>query len=89
VSDIKVGDLVVVVRGMPCCGSDTKSLGKTYVVSDIIEYKDNYCLNCNVWLGSGLAAMYAIGRAVANNRLKRIPPLDELERDQIVKELSI
>ncbi len=33
-SAIKVGDLVMVVRGMPCCGI-SKTLGKPFIVAGI------------------------------------------------------
>jgi hypothetical protein len=89
-SAIKVGDLVMVVRGMPCCGRDTRALGMTYVVGKIYEYQNHYCSYCKAPLGTGLAAVASGSNVgVANHRLKRIPPLDELERDQIVKELTV
>lgn len=76
---IKVGDLVAVIRGNGChCSKDCDSwLGRIFVVESLgkLETKCYYC-----------RAPFGV-RPVANtgqfslqlNRLKRIPPLDELE----------
>jgi hypothetical protein len=77
VSDIRAGDLVMVVRGMTCCGGDTESLGKTFVVSDIYSFQ-GFCMDCDA-PQSGCAADGNADDGFEVDRLKRIPPLDELE----------
>jgi hypothetical protein len=88
-SDIKVGDLVVVVRR----GCSDRHLGRIFVVQDI-RPSAIACKHCGTTHGFSLGMPLAfpdteVNRGFEIGRLKRIKPLDELERDQIVKELSI
>ena len=75
---IEVGDLVQVVRPALCCGA-SKSVGKVFVVDNIYSGPTGVCLGC------GNTDQVVLGRRAGNRngwdirRLKRIPPLAELE----------
>jgi hypothetical protein len=84
-SDIRVGDLVVVVKTV-CCSD--KDLGYIFTVSRIATHQ-THCRFCYREWGLVTMAMVNNVNGFSLQELKRIPPLDELERDQIVKELSI
>jgi hypothetical protein len=89
VSDIRVGDLVVVVRNSlhPCKCPVGKALGRHFIVEEVCV-TPSMCRTCGTDFPPEMVAWD--GRVVYElDRLKRIPPLDELERDQIVKELSV
>jgi hypothetical protein len=88
VSDIRVGDLVMVVKPMPCCGHTTPMQGNVFVVTGLFDHSNGYtCDYCDA-PAEGMTA--AGGESEVDLlRLKRFKPLDELERDQIVKELSV
>ena len=73
---ISVGDLVVVVKPTPCCGS-SELVGTIFIVK---EFTDNptRCKFCKVMRNydmrvRGLSTVYEL------YRLKRIPPLSELD----------
>jgi hypothetical protein len=86
---IKVGDLVVVVRANPCGCEDR--IGLTFLVNDVFKTgRQAHCLTCgDVWDGGmRTLANYGGENTVNVKRLKLIPPLDEMERDQIVRELT-
>ncbi len=78
-SPISVGDLVAVVRPMPCgCGD---SIGWVYKVTKIAK-QDHYtsgCRFCGKDYQVGLLAYREDGCGADLYRLKRIPPLGELE----------
>ena len=80
-SQIKVGDLVQVVRGVPCCGGFNK-LGVTFKVVRFLTLSGRICGWCGVTTtrnnacGSGMVSGYDVAR------LKRIPPLEELEGER-------
>jgi hypothetical protein len=86
-SAIKTGDLVVVVKPSLCCGN-TKHLGTVVRVADVQHIDGRPCRYCGDDR-SGLGAWDddRVGWWDLP-RLKRIPPLDELERDKIVEELT-
>jgi hypothetical protein len=87
VSDIKVGDLVMVVRPIDCCGH-TQGLGRVFIV-EFLRDGMNICMTCGHRSAYSVDAWYlGSNLAFPLQRLKRIPPLDELERDQIVDELT-
>jgi hypothetical protein len=89
VSAIKVGDLVVVVKPTACCGADDH-VGDIFRVAQIVTLKGrcNYCFRLSPpELGADYDQLPNNGGFGLSN-LKRIPPLDELERDQIVKKLT-
>jgi hypothetical protein len=89
VSAIKVGDLVVVVKPTACCGA-ADHVGEIFRVAEILTL-EGICRHCfrlpPPELGADYDTVHTNGGYSLSN-LKRIPPLDELERDQIVKELS-
>jgi hypothetical protein len=85
VSAIKVGDLVVVVKAV-CCND--KDIGYIFTV-DRIATHETHCRFCYRDFGLFTMAMTNNSYGFGLQELKRIPPLDELERDQIVKELSV
>jgi hypothetical protein len=82
---IKVGDLVVVAK-TACCSD--KDLGYIFTVSRIETHKTE-CRFCHREWGLLAMAMTSNFCGFSLQELKRIPPLDELERDQIVKELTV
>jgi hypothetical protein len=89
---IAIGDLVVVVKG----GCDDGNVGYIFRVGKIWRGAvGGYCPRCMTDHGypdDVLLAAESNRRQtgfVELPRLKRIKPLDELERDQIVKELSV
>jgi hypothetical protein len=86
-SAIKVGDLVMVVRPRYCCPHKNPHLGTIFKVSKLLTTTAP-CDECGDRspIDSALAEGMTAGYNVL--RLKRIPPLDELERDQIVKKLT-
>ena len=75
-SDIKVGDLVMVVRAAMCCNSP-KHIGRIYTVSGF--YHGCKCQQCgqNAWTPSAL--INGKWSAFPLNELKRIDPLPESE----------
>lgn len=74
---ISIGDLVVVLRGHQC------GIGKMGTVVEIFRHHhDGTCKDCGARLpkvNGGLVARLDIDRRFAITRLKRIPPLDEME----------
>ena len=84
-SDIKAGDLVVVLR---CCCVDEKT-GHIGTVSEVF-FARRACGKCGLNY-TGIPAAFLDGdrgHGFALSWLKRIPPLDELERDQMIEELT-
>jgi hypothetical protein len=93
VSAIKAGDLAVIVRGNYCCNSST-NIGRVVRIAEIGISPAKWCCRCLAEHDTTNYARLEGWRGDGNGwigifRLKRIPPLDELERDQIVKELSV
>lgn len=72
---IAVGDLVVVVRPRGCCGN-TDAIGEVYRVSRLFDRSK--CACCGVFYGTFAADEGGWMRADVS-RLRRIPPLSELE----------
>lgn len=90
---IKAGDLVMVVR-LKACGHGL--LGKIFEVEAIVPARGGktMCNECGFtryesYLACSHGWSHDTGGTYQLDRLKRIPPLDELERDQIVKELTL
>lgn len=89
---IKAGDLVAVVKPAACC---TSGLGRIFRVVSL-ESKDVYgewaCRHCGAKGVSGTTnASFAVedgGQWHSIKRLKRIPPLDELEGVKGDKEIT-
>jgi hypothetical protein len=88
VSAIQVGDLVMMVRC--CCERSGLRLGEIAVAKSIYAYGTKKCKGCG-WRAEGSVFIvdFPKDNGLPASWLKRIPPLDELERDQIVKELSL
>jgi hypothetical protein len=78
-SGIAVGDLVVVARGMPCCGHRTGAEGSIFVVSAIEPYAQEICISCKAPLPLPTAFGHRGGKGFDLPRLRRIPPLSELD----------
>ena len=78
---IRAGDLVFVTKPMPCCGY-AAAVGKvTTVQKKIPDGKPFVCESCNkkFTTDGGMWWMLADDRARHQQRLKRIPPLEELD----------
>lgn len=78
-SEIEVGDLAVIVKPTPCCGRDD-SVGLVFRVMGI-ETGDESCRFCHARRVATSAAI-TDHRLVDMNRIKRIPPLSELEGEK-------
>jgi len=83
---IKVGDLVVVARGMPCCGTRTGREGTIFVVSSIVLCPDVICLVCKAPLPPP-TAFGSRWKGFDLQRLRKIPPLWELDETEHKDEL--
>jgi hypothetical protein len=85
---IQVGDLVQVVRSLPCCHHASKWHGHIYIVSELYPPSPSVvCIHCNSPKNfpTAIAEGHDVGVLVC--MLKRIPPLSELEStDQDIKE---
>ena len=77
-NEIKVGDLVVVVRGMGCCGKPTGNEGKIFQVSRF-ENSGCTCVYCGFSPMPTSAWGLQGALSITLDRLRRIPPLSELE----------
>lgn len=82
---IKVGDLVQIVRAKPC--GCRNGLGAIFVVSSITTGADGHvCRVCHFVWGQDRGGVSGINGyfdfCIDPKRLKRIPPLDELEGEK-------
>ena len=88
-SDIKVGDLVQIVRAGRCgCGA---SIGHIFTVRAIVrQVNRGYCVYCMVRFDScgDMVTVNDKGNRCELWRLKKIPPLSELERVTEKEELT-
>ena len=86
-SEIREGDLVVVVKPSSCCGF-TGKIGKVFKVTGIITCHG--CIHCGSILNYGepLALRDNGMTGYIFSRLKRIPPLSKLESIDQAKELT-
>jgi hypothetical protein len=85
---INVGDLVQVVRGMPCCGHATGAEGMIFVVYSIKDCSGEYCVFCNALLPPVTAHGCPGRRGINIPRLRLIPRLWELDETEYKEELS-
>ena len=84
---IKVGDLVQVVRPTPC-GHNTV-VGRVFVVKSISRGSSfNWCLSCGHRWGPEDQAESGAYFGASLWRLKRIPPLSELEGQRTEEKLK-
>jgi hypothetical protein len=87
---IKVGDLVQIVKPLDCsCGMPSKIIGRVFRVSQIFPLVDSWCAGCfrphpTTACAEGLDGG---GKKVPLYRLKRIPPLPELEGKETNEDL--
>lgn len=82
---ISVGDLVRVVRGMPCCGHATGAEGMIFVVRSIEHTHSEYCNFCRRLDPEDVANGCEGKLGIDISRLRKIPDLwelDEAERKQ-------
>lgn len=77
---MKVGDLVVVVKPRPCCGSLT-GMGRVFRIAQMGRFGWE-CDECGVADSTALYARIAKGKLGGNAvvRLRVIPPLQDLEK---------
>ena len=95
---IKTGDLVVVVRPTPCCGHEI-AMGSVYKAVFVGRVQME-CKCCGATLPAGttiVAKSFRPNTAIPGSfllfghtaeRLKRIPPLEELETEKNREELT-
>lgn len=85
-AEIKVGDLVVVTKPRLCCG-EASGVGKVFRVGGM--HKGSNCYRCGNRYDATVAEVDGSFVSCELPRLKRIPPLGELEsekRDENLKE---
>jgi len=84
--NISVGDLVMIVKLTPCCSNG--SLGLTFVVDEI---SSTYCrcTYCNLRGYTLDARIKNTNNWVEVQRLKKIPPLSELEDTKTQETLEV
>ena len=76
---IQVGDLVMVVKPTPCCKSE-KAIGEIYVALESTDVAPTTrCIHCGLVEPIGDVVMIYRQMVIERYRLKRIPPLEELE----------
>lgn len=85
-TDIKPGDLVVVVRGSPC-GHTNNLIGKVFTVLGIHPVGAR-CTDCGFKILMP-CAMYRAGCAVPFAWLKKIPPLADIETVKREEEITV
>jgi hypothetical protein len=81
---IKAGDLVMLIR-QPHCGG--KNLGWIFRVEGVETRARVECFHCG-HIASGRGAWIGPYQWGPLSWLKRIPPIEELERDELVKKLT-
>ena len=88
-SMIEVGDLVVVVHHCCAGGDGVHALGRIFRVVTLEDYPLGAweCHSCKQ-TGRDMRAVGANGFFAPLSWLKRIPPLGEIEREEILKELT-
>ena len=80
-SDIKVGDLVVVIKSNGCsCAAPSKTIGLIFRVNEIRLSHNARCGACKIPMEDTICAFGDLDDGAFDMpRLKRIPPLSELE----------
>lgn len=84
---IQAGDMVLVVRPTPCCGSDF-ACGEIFQVQRLEDDKKGICAHCGRDLPESMCAIAPDKCAFELWRLKRIPPLSELEGERTEEKLK-
>jgi hypothetical protein len=76
-SEIKAGDLVMIVKPWPCCGR-SKGLGKPFTVLFVrMSWPLIRCPFCDARNPQATVAVWDDGTVIHVSRLKKIPPLSE------------
>jgi hypothetical protein len=84
---IEAGDLVMVVKPLPCCGG-VNLLGYTFTAGRIRLSSENaFCGVCKSVFGSQPVTALQSGYVIELALLKKIPPLSELEGKEREREL--
>lgn len=87
---IQVGDLVQVIKAQPCCGS-IGTVGQVFVVKNIRQPRGGGS-SCSYCFAVSFKGLFAEGKQDGSlthlSRLKRIPPLDELEGQKTEEKLK-
>jgi hypothetical protein len=83
---ISVGDLVVVARPQPCCGS-VINMGVFFRVTSLDAGQIGFCGKCGAALSGATADGKPDGWPSLLSRLKRIPPLEELEGERTQEDI--
>jgi hypothetical protein len=77
-SDIKAGDLVMIVRGMPCCGgSGGWSFGEPFTVTELETVFDCGCAECGAPFPEAVVAHEEGGNEAFVYCLQKIDPSAE------------
>jgi hypothetical protein len=78
-SDIKAGDLTLIYKPMTCCGY-SGSIGDFIVVDEVVDINSG-CSRCGKYIQTLYALYLEDGElaAIEISRLKKIPPLSDLE----------
>lgn len=77
--DISVNDLVMVVRPTSCCGT-SKGIGLVFTVKKIETKEFTLCAYCDKVIDSYVGVWGAGNTPYRIERLKRIPPIGELDK---------
>lgn len=86
-SDIKPGDLVMIVKPMPCCG-DNATLGNVFIVKSI-SGSDGVCGACGDYQEFAMDALRPDGGYTQLSRLKKIDPPAEGDSLPTRKDLEV
>ena len=79
---ISAGDLVQIVRPAPCCGNE---YGMGLIFRVVSLDGNGHCMKCGAY---PLLGAWGSRHGVIFSRLKRIPPLDELEGEKRDEEIT-
>jgi len=85
---IKVGDLMMVVKPMPCCGK-SGILGIPFIVKNIYIPTKPYCVHCNSDIPIEPSTKLNSGNSVALYRLIKIDPPALQDETTTEKELAL
>lgn len=82
-SAIKKGDLVIVARGMTCCGTPTGTEGTIFVVTRFTNANPQKCLSCGAITSIAGATGDGVKQPYDIDRLKKIDPPATGEYDRV------
>jgi len=86
-TDIKPGDLVMVVKLTPCCGN-TGSLGTLFTVKDIVR-GPSICKYCSDFRANDVIAVLPDENGCDPRRLKKIDPPAEGDDFPAVRDVEV